>query len=37
MIDIQMKQKELTKSFMTFLNWKRPIGLFGLYKTSWAL
>ena len=27
-----MNQRELTKTFMTILNWKRPFRLHGLYK-----
>ena len=27
-----MNRKELTKTIMLILNWKRPIGLHGLHK-----
>ena len=29
---IQMKQKELTNTFMMISNWKKMFGLHGLYK-----
>ena len=31
-IGIQMKRKELTKTFMMTSNWKKPFDLHGLYK-----
>ena len=34
---LQIKQKELTKSFRTFSNWKRPFSLYGLNTNISAL
>ena len=31
-ICIQIKQKELTKTFKMISSWKKPYGLHGLYK-----
>ena len=36
-IGIQMKRKELTKSFMMIQNWKKPFGLHGLNRNISAL
>ena len=36
-IDIHMNQKELTETFMTISNSKKPFGLHGLYKIISAL
>ena len=36
-ISIQMKQKELTKTFMVISNWKKPFGFQGLYINISAL
>ena len=32
-----MNQKELSKTFIMILNWKKPFGLHGLYKNISAL
>ena len=32
-----MKQRELTKTFMIILNWKKPFSLHGLYLIISAL
>ena len=36
-IGIQMMQKELTKTFMMFSNWKKPFSLHGLDKNNSGL
>ena len=36
-ICIQMKQKELTKTFTMISNWKIPFGLHGSCKNIWRL
>ena len=36
-IDIQMKQKELIKTFMIISYYKKPFSLYGLYKIILAL
>ena len=36
-IGIQMKRRELTKTFLMILNWKKPFGLHSLYKNISAL
>ena len=36
-VDIQMKQKELAKTFRIISNWKKTFGLHGLYKNMLVL
>ena len=33
-VGIQKNQKELIKTFMAILNWKKSFGLHGLYKNN---
>ena len=33
-VGIQMKQKDLTKTFMMISNWKKPFSLHGFYNSA---